>query len=139
MNQIFVTLCALAVGGGIPISLLRMSDQASRSAYTQDFIGVSDAIRAVSGNVAGKDRARVVVPATKVVSLRIKGMTCGGCVFAVRKVLTRLAGVTTAEVSYEKGLAVVTYDPARVTTSQMIAAIETLGYSAAIDQSTTGT
>jgi copper chaperone len=68
-----------------------------------------------------------------VVVLKINGMTCGGCVFGVRKVLSRLPGVSKTDVSYEKSRAVITYDPARVTTSQMIAAIKTLGYSAMIE------
>jgi copper chaperone CopZ len=70
--------------------------------------------------------------ASLTVTLAVKGMTCGGCVLATRKVLTRLPGVTKADVSYEKGTAVVTYDPAKVTVEQMIAAIKTLGYTAMV-------
>lgn len=71
-------------------------------------------------------------PATapRTVTLTVKGMTCGGCVLSTRKVLTRLPGVTKADVSYEKGTAVVTYDPAKATVEQMVAAIKTLGYTA---------
>lgn len=47
-----------------------------------------------------------------------------------RKVLTRLPGVAKADVSYEKGTAVVTYDLSKVTVEQMLAAIKTLGYTA---------
>lgn len=72
------------------------------------------------------------VPTTKVVTLRITGMTCGGCVLGVRKVLTRLDGVARADVSYEKGTAVVQFDAAKVAPAQMIAAIRTLGYSAVV-------
>jgi copper chaperone CopZ len=71
------------------------------------------------------------VPATTtIVTLRIAGMTCGGCVIGTRTVLARLPGVKQADVSYEKGTAVVTYDPAKVTIAQMIAAIKTLNYTA---------
>lgn len=66
------------------------------------------------------------------VSLRIEGMTCGGCAIAVRRVLTRLDGVREADVSYEQQRAVVTYDTTKVTVEQMIAAIKTLGYKAAV-------
>ncbi len=59
-------------------------------------------------------------------------MTCGGCVIGVRTVLTRLDGVSKADVSYEDQRAVVTYDPAKVTIQQMIAAIGTLGYKATV-------
>jgi mercuric ion binding protein len=68
--------------------------------------------------------------ATRTVTLTVKGMTCGGCVLSTRKVLTRLEGVTNADVSYEKGTAVVTYDPSKVTVKDMVAAIKTLGYTA---------
>lgn len=64
------------------------------------------------------------------VTLTVKGMTCAGCVIGTRTVLKRLPGVTTADVSYEKGTAVVTYDPTKVTVAQMIDAIKTLGYTA---------
>ena len=77
-----------------------------------------------------------VLPTTAVaerletVQLKVVGMTCGGCVISTRKVLTRLPGVKKANVSYEKGEAVVTYDPTMVTVAQMVAAVKTLGYTA---------
>lgn len=66
------------------------------------------------------------------VMLRIEGMTCAGCTIATRKVLERLEGVSKAEVSYELRRAVVTYDPAKVTVAQMIAAVATLKYTATV-------
>jgi copper chaperone len=66
------------------------------------------------------------------VTLHVEGMTCGGCTLATRKVLTRLDGVEKALVTYEPPRAVVTFDPRRVTVSQMIAAIKTLGYRATV-------
>lgn len=68
----------------------------------------------------------------KTVTLRIEGMTCGGCAIATRQVLARLPGVSHVEVSYEEKRAIVTYDPARVTVEQMIAAAQTLGYAATV-------
>ena len=41
----------------------------------------------------------------------VEGMTCGGCVGAVKVQLKRTPGVTEFDVSYEKEEAVVTYDP----------------------------
>ena len=70
------------------------------------------------------------VPRT--VKLHVEGMTCGGCVFSARKVLTRLDGVTAADVSYEKREAIVSYDDAKVNVDEMIAAIRTLGYTASV-------
>jgi mercuric transport protein len=68
----------------------------------------------------------------KTVTLRIEGMTCGGCAIATRKVLARLPGVSRVEVSYEQQQALVTYDPVKVTADQMIAAVRTLGYRATL-------
>ncbi len=66
------------------------------------------------------------------VTLHVEGMTCGGCTLATRKVLLRLPGVERADVSYERKQAVVTYDPAKVTPAQMIAAVKTLNYTATV-------
>ena len=71
-------------------------------------------------------------PDSASVRLAIRGMTCGGCAIAARKVLTRLDGVVKADVSYETQLATVVYDPARVTIEQMIAAVKKLGYTATV-------
>ena len=68
----------------------------------------------------------------EIVTFHVKGMTCSGCVYGVRKVLTRLPGVRKADVSYEHSRAVVTYDPAEVTVDEMAAGIRTLGYTATV-------
>lgn len=70
--------------------------------------------------------------AADTVTLKIEGMTCAGCTIATRKVLQRLDGVQKVDVSYEKKIAVVTYDPAKVSTRQMIAAVATLEYTATV-------
>ena len=61
-------------------------------------------------------------------TLKIGGMTCGGCVAAVQRVLGALDGVGRAEVSLEKNEATVEYEPARVTPDDLKAAIEDAGY-----------
>ena len=127
MNKLAATLGVLTVGGGLSICELCDTGAISQRSGTHALITVAERI---AGNAAS-----VPLPATKSVTFRIQGMTCGGCVFGVRKVLSRLPGVSKADVSYEKSRAVVTYDPALVTTAQMIAAIRTLGYSATITAS----
>lgn len=72
------------------------------------------------------------IAALDTVTLRVEGMTCGGCTLATRKALERLKGVTKAEVSYERKTAVVVFDPAKVTTAQMIQAVATLKYTATV-------
>ena len=83
---------------------------------------------------AGVRVASAAEPAIEIrsVTLSIEGMTCGSCVIGVRRVLTRLDGVRSADVSYENQRAVVTYDASKVTIEQMIAAIKTLTYMATV-------
>jgi len=60
--------------------------------------------------------------------LSVTGMTCGGCVNSVTKVLTALPGVQSAEVTLTPGQARVTYDPARVDRAAMVQAIVDAGF-----------
>src|SRR5690606_12547246 len=88
-------------------------------------------------SVAQAEAASVTapVPQLKKVTLKIEGMTCGGCAIGARKVLEQLDGIQKAEVSYEKSQAVVTYDAKKVTVEQMIAAVKKLGYTATVVKS----
>jgi copper chaperone len=65
------------------------------------------------------------------VDLKIEGMTCGGCVKSVTRVLSGVAGVASADVSLDEGRARVTYDPAQTGVEAMKQAVERAGYSAA--------
>lgn len=69
----------------------------------------------------------------KKVTLKIEGMTCGGCAISARTVLQRLEGVHKAEVDYEKKQAVVSYDAEKITPQRMIEALkEKLRYTATV-------
>ena len=46
------------------------------------------------------------------ITLKVKGMTCGGCVASVTRVLNSLPGVDEVAVTLEPGTALVTFDPA---------------------------
>ena len=75
--------------------------------------------------------------ATTKTTLRVEGMTCTGCETAVRMVLKKVPGVTSADVSYEKKQAVVTYDPSRTTPAKLAAAIaEAFGYKVTVASGT---
>ncbi len=63
--------------------------------------------------------------------LKVQGMTCGGCVKSVTRVLEGVPGVSRAEVSLERGEAAVVYDPARANLTQLKAAVEEAGYATA--------
>lgn len=66
------------------------------------------------------------------VVLDVDGMTCGGCAMATETALSRLAGVRSAEATYngktDAGRAVVEYEPSRVTPEEMIEAVEAVGF-----------
>lgn len=68
-------------------------------------------------------------------TLTIKGMTCGGCVAAVKLQLGRTGGVTAYEVSLERAEAVVTYEAARTTPDEIAAAVSKTGFEAAVKAS----
>jgi copper chaperone len=63
--------------------------------------------------------------------LKIEGMTCGGCVKSVTRVLTGVAGVASAEVSLEEARARVTFDPGRTGLQALKDVVECAGYHAA--------
>ena len=60
----------------------------------------------------------------------VTGMTCGGCTGSVQRALSKLDGVSHADVSLRPGIATVVTDPARVTAAQIESAITGLGYPA---------
>jgi copper chaperone len=62
--------------------------------------------------------------------VKVNGMTCGGCVGSVTRVLKALPGVATAEVSLENGEAKVSFDPTLASLTQLREAIENAGYEA---------
>ncbi|NOL50098.1 heavy-metal-associated domain-containing protein [Pelistega europaea] len=64
------------------------------------------------------------------VTLKIDGMTCGGCVKSVSRVLTGIAGVQSADVSREQAQAVVTFDEQATNVDALIEAVEDAGYDA---------
>ncbi len=66
------------------------------------------------------------------ITLNIGGMTCGGCVSSVTKVLENLNGVEKAEVSLENANAVITFDADKIQTAALIEAVEDAGFDASL-------
>ncbi|MHB1084350.1 MAG: heavy-metal-associated domain-containing protein [Thiobacillus sp.] len=60
--------------------------------------------------------------------LSVTGMTCGGCVNSVQKVLTALPGVQSAEVTLSPGQARVAFDPTQVDRAAMVQAVVDAGF-----------
>ncbi len=86
----------------------------------------------VGQTMAGEVRANAAVPGTETATFQVKGMTCGGCVIAVRTALNRLEGVEEAEVRMDEGTAVVSYDPAQVNAEEIAEAIGRAGFDAEV-------
>jgi len=62
------------------------------------------------------------------ITLSVTGMTCGGCVNSVTRVLTALPGVQNAVAPLTPGQARVTYDPARTDRAAMVQAVVDAGF-----------
>jgi copper chaperone len=65
------------------------------------------------------------------IQLSVTGMTCGGCVASVQRVLTALPGVQSAEVTLTPGQARVVVDPARVDRAALVQAVVDAGFGVA--------
>ena len=61
-------------------------------------------------------------------SFDVQGMTCGGCVASVRRVLEALPGVSKVDVTLAPGKATVDYDPQRVSAEALRDAVQNAGY-----------
>jgi len=60
--------------------------------------------------------------------LTVTGMTCGGCVNSVQRVLTALPGVQSAEVTLDPGQARVVYDATRIDRAALVQAVVDAGF-----------
>jgi len=69
---------------------------------------------------------------TATTTLKIEGMTCAGCVPVVNLQLKKTEGVLSYEVSFEKGEAVVSYDPAKTTPAKIAESVTRTGYTASV-------
>ena len=64
-------------------------------------------------------------------TLRVTGMTCGGCENAVKRALGRLEGVSEVTASHVEEKVAVYFDPATVTPDEITARISATGYTVA--------
>lgn len=62
------------------------------------------------------------------VVLKVQGMTCGGCVKSVERVLRSMDGVEEVQVSLENANARIGYDAQKANTAAFKNAIEDAGY-----------
>ena len=62
------------------------------------------------------------------VTIKVKGMTCSGCVVSVTRALTRHPGVEDVSVTLDPAEAKIAYDPVRTSVPAIRTAIENAGY-----------
>jgi copper chaperone len=72
--------------------------------------------------------AGAVSAATKTITMRVKGMSCGGCATSVEKALKATDGVMDARVTFERGKAVIKYDDQKVTVAKLRSVINSTGF-----------
>ena len=140
----FLTLAALLLGVGIYFALRRpargevcSTESRSLSRLTRPTLWVSTiAVLAlalfpsISGIAAGGNEELAATTASKVVVLKIEGMTCESCTLGVRNALLDVPGVIDAAVSYDRKNAEVRVRSERPPDgSALLAAVETAGYS----------
>lgn len=64
----------------------------------------------------------------KIVTLDVLGMSCAACPITVKKSLTKVAGVSRADVNYDKRQAIVTFDDTQTTLDKLMGATTDAGY-----------
>lgn len=69
---------------------------------------------------------------TKIVKLKITGITCAGCSNHISTALKSVEGVIGQSVEYPGDLATIQYDPAKTNPESIIKVIEKTGYKAEI-------
>lgn len=67
---------------------------------------------------------------TKIVELKVTGMTCQGCADHIISALSEKKGVIKSDVKVSGGPASITYDPATTNETEIIKTIEETGYKA---------
>jgi periplasmic mercuric ion binding protein len=68
------------------------------------------------------------------VTLSVPGMTCSACPITVKQSLVKVAGVSKADVSFEKKQAVVTFDDAKTNVQTLTNATRDAGYPSTVKQ-----
>lgn len=70
------------------------------------------------------------IASTKVVELKVTGMTCQSCADHVTGALSKKEGVIKSDVKFAENSAAVTYDPTKTSETEIISAINGTGYKA---------
>lgn len=76
--------------------------------------------------------AAPILAATQTVTLSVPGMTCAACPFTVKKALSKVEGVSKADVTFEKREAIVTFDDAKTNVQKLTKATVDAGYPSSV-------
>lgn len=68
------------------------------------------------------------------ITLKIEGMTCGGCESSIKTALERLDGVQVLEASHQEGSVEVLFDPDRTSVDALAEAVDEAGFEMASAQ-----
>jgi len=71
---------------------------------------------------------------TKTVTIKVEGMTCSKCSASVSKALKATEGVEDAQVSSEKGEAVIKYDDQKLSETKLREVINSTGFKAVAEK-----
>ncbi len=93
-----------------------------------------DLLAGAMGNEQAEWGAQAAPAATVERVYLVEGMTCEGCAAGLKKALTSVPGVLSADVSYEQRSARVVIDASRSDDPAVAAAIESAGYRAVVKQ-----
>lgn len=69
---------------------------------------------------------------SKTINLKITGMTCSGCSNNIHSALSKKDGILENEITFPGDVAIVKYDPNKITENEIIATIEKAGYKAEV-------
>jgi mercuric ion transport protein len=116
-----ITVIAFAAFPYYSAALLRANTQTNDPAAT---------LNATAGVASPTYSSQQSQPAIATALIGVEGMTCAACAATIRLALDRVKGVSSAEVSFERKEAQVTYDPALTTPDQLKAAIDAAGFKA---------
>ena len=72
--------------------------------------------------------------APQTVTLAVPGMTCAACPFTVKQSLSKVKGVTKTDVSFEKKLAIVSFDNEKTSIQALTKATTDAGYPSTVKQ-----
>jgi copper chaperone CopZ len=86
-----------------------------------------------AGAAAAEDTAGNADAGGSVCTLKVEGMTCGGCAVSVVGAAKSVPGVSGADVDWKAGRAVVRYQPERTDPQAIADAISKAGYRATVE------